>query len=180
MNKKVNALVAVAALTVVSCGATAEPTTTTVETTTTTEVEVLEVRGVDYGYAGLPAVVESGTEITFINESDSELHELVAIRLPDDEERTVEELVASPDLADLFPSVSTVILAPPGSDGIVAVGEATFDEPGRYAVICAIPTGADPDEYMAAAAESEGGPPEVDGGPPHFVNGMFAEVVVEG
>ena len=30
-----------------------------------------------------------------------------------------------------------------------------------------------------AAAESDG-PPEVDGGPPHFVNGMFAEVVVEG
>ena len=180
MNMKVSALVVVAALVATSCGATAEPTTTTAETTTTTEAEVLEVRGVDFGYAGLPAVVESGTAISFTNESDSELHEMVVIRLPDDEERTVEELVASPDLAELFPSVSTVILAPPGSDGIVAVGEARFGDPGRYAVICAIPTGADPDEYMAAAAQSEGGPPEVEGGPPHFVNGMFAEVIVEG
>ena len=29
-----------------------------------------------------------------------------------------------------------------------------------------------------AAAESAGGPPQVEGGPPHFVNGMFAEVTV--
>ena len=28
--------------------------------------------------------------------------------------------------------------------------------PGRYAIICAIPTAADPTAYLAAAAESEG------------------------
>jgi hypothetical protein len=41
-----------------------------------------------------------------------------------------------------------------------------------------IPTGADPDEYLAAAAEAEGGPPDVAGGPPHIAAGMFAELVV--
>ena len=84
------------------------------------------------------------------------------------------------ELAAFFPLVETVILAPPGAEGIAVEGTGTLTEPGRYAIICAIPTGADPDEYMAAAAESEGGPPEVDGGPPHIANGMFAEVVVTG
>ena len=60
-----------------------------------------------------------------------------------------------------------------------AEGDGTLTEPGRYLVLCAIPTGADPGEYLAAAAASEGGPPEgVAGGPPHFVNGMWAEVTV--
>ncbi|MDZ7732776.1 MAG: hypothetical protein U5R31_06345 [Acidimicrobiia bacterium] len=58
-------------------------------------------------------------------------------------------------------------------------GDGVIDEPGRYAFICAIPTGADPQEYLAAAAEAEGGPPQVEGGPPHFVEGMYAEVTVE-
>lgn len=50
---------------------------------------------------------------------------------------------------------------------------------GRNAIFCAIPTGADPEEYFAASAESEGGPPDVEGGPPHFAMGMFAELIVE-
>jgi hypothetical protein len=53
-----------------------------------------------------------------------------------------------------------------------------LSEPGRYAVICAIPTGADPAEYLEAAAEAEGGPPEVAGGPPHLAMGMYGEVTV--
>jgi hypothetical protein len=43
--------------------------------------------------------------------------------------------------------------------------------------VCAIPTGADPQEYLEQAATSDG-PPEVDGGPPHFVNGMVDELLV--
>jgi hypothetical protein len=62
---------------------------------------------------------------------------------------------------------------------IPAVGDGTLSEPGRYLILCSIPTGADPDEYLKAAAESQGGPPEVPGGPPHLVNGMYGEIVVE-
>ena len=77
--------------------------------------------------------------------------------------------------------MSTVLLQAPGSSDVIpAVGDGTLSEPGRYLVICAIPTGADPMEYLEAAAQSEEGPPEVEGGPPHFVNGMYAEVVVTG
>jgi hypothetical protein len=62
---------------------------------------------------------------------------------------------------------------------IPAVGDGTLSEPGRYGVFCAIPVGADPDEYLDAAATSQGGPPEVEGGPPHFTQGMYGELTVE-
>lgn len=168
---------ALAVLTVTACsGNEAE------ETTTSTAPQAVVVTAVDYAYEGLPERVAEGTMLSLSNESTAELHELVAIRLPDDETRSVEELVVSPeDLAALFPSVTTVLITPPGSsDGFAVEGNGRLNEPGRYAIICAIPTGADPDEYLTAAAQSEGGPPQVDGGPPHFAVGMYAEVVVEG
>ncbi len=141
----------------------------------------IEVTAVDFAYEGLPDEIVAGSTITMTNESDVELHEFVAIRLPEDEERSVADLIADPDaLAAYFPNVASVILAPPNEDGITVEGSATLTEPGRYAIICAIPTGADPAEYMAAAAESEGGPPDVPGGAPHFVSGMFAELTVKG
>lgn len=148
----------------------------------TTEAEsVIEVTAVDFGFEGLPETIPAGTTLNLVNESPSELHELVAIRLPDDEDRTVEELVASPEeLATIFSGVTTVITAPPGEDGMAVEGTGRLDEPGRYAIICSIPTGVDPAEYMEAAAQAEGGPPDVAGGPPHFVHGMYAEIVVEG
>lgn len=154
------------------------------ETTTTTEGEAaapsVEVRAVDYGYAGLPAEIAAGTEIKLVNESDTELHEFVAIKLADDDTRSAVELVQLPpeELGALFASVTTVIIAPPNEAGFPVEGTGVLTEPGRYAIICAIPTGADPDEYLAAAAEAEGGPPQVDGGPPHFVQGMVTEVTV--
>ncbi|HSL59481.1 MAG TPA: hypothetical protein VK866_16665 [Acidimicrobiales bacterium] len=163
--------------------AAADATATTARTpiTAADDSGPIEVTGVDFAYVGLPETVPAGTELAFRNDSSAELHELVAIRLPDDEERSVPDLLALPpeELGALFPLVTSVIIAPPNAEGFVVEGSATLDEPGRYAVICAIPTGADPDEYLAAAAESEGGPPEVAGGPPHFVQGMWAELVVE-
>lgn len=112
------------------------------------------------------------------NSSDGELHEFVAIRLPDDEQRSVSELIQNPeDLVAYFPNVATVIIAPPGENRFPVEGDGTLSQPGRYAIICAIPTGVDPGVYLAAAAESEG-PPQVEGGPPHFVAGRYAEVVV--
>ena len=159
---------------------TAAPVVATTVAATTTSNEVV-VQAVDYGYEGLPTVVPAGTTIVLENSSGGEVHEFVAIRLPDDESRSVEELVQLPpeELAAFFPLVETVVIAPPGESGFVVEGTGTLSEPGRYAIICAIPTGADPAEYLAAAAEAEGGPPQVDGGPPHFVVGMWAEVIVQ-
>jgi hypothetical protein len=108
---------------------------------------------------------------------------MVVFRLPDGEERSAEELLALPEdeqnavLADdVEPAM--VLLAPPGSTEVIqAVGDGTLTEPGRYLVLCAIPTGADPEAFLDAPPSD--GPPEVEGGPPHFTNGMYGEIVVE-
>jgi uncharacterized cupredoxin-like copper-binding protein len=148
-------------------GADAATTTTPVITSTTAAPAQVEVTAIDFAFTGLPERVAAGTTLTLVNDSSMELHELVAIRLPDDETRTVEELIGNPeDLAGYFPSVTTVLIAPPDEAGVAVEGTGQLNEPGRYAIICAIPTGADPAEYMAAAAEADGGPPDVAGGAP--------------
>jgi hypothetical protein len=142
--------------------------------------DVVEVSLHDYAFAGLPGTVAAGTRFTVVNESDDELHELVAFLLPDEEDRSVEELTTlSPgELVGSLGEPVTVLLAEPGGPTIPAVGDGTLAETGRYAIMCFIPTGADPQEYLRVAAETEEGPPQVDGGPPHFVQGMFAELTV--
>ncbi len=143
------------------------------------EPGTVAISTVDYAFEDLPSTVAAGSTLTLTNKAETELHELVAIRLSDDEDRSAADIVANPeDLVGLFPDVETVLIAPPGEDGEPVVGTGTLNKPGRYLIICAIPTGADPDEYLAAAAESEGGPPDVPGGPPHFVQGMYGEITV--
>ena len=80
---------------------------TTSSTTTTQEVtraDTIEVTAIDYAYEGLPSEVDSGTALALRNTSAAELHELVALRLPDDETRSAEELLALPmeELEALF------------------------------------------------------------------------------
>jgi hypothetical protein len=141
---------------------------------------VLAVEMTDFHYGDLPDEVPAGTRLTVTNTSETELHELVAFKLAADDDRTVDEIVGG-DIGALLGSgaPATVLLAAPGGEQIPAVGDGTLTEPGRYVLLCVVPTGADPAEYLAAAATSDG-PPQVDGGPPHVVHGMFAELVVTG
>jgi hypothetical protein len=138
----------------------------------------IEVTLADYGFPDLPLEAGAGTRLAVVN-AGAELHELVAFRLPDDEERPVEELLALPEeeLTALLGPPATVLLAAPGGEQIEAVGDGTLAEPGRYAILCFIPTGVDTEAYLEAAATSDG-PPDVPGGPPHFVHGMHAELLV--
>jgi hypothetical protein len=144
--------------------------------------DVITVVAVDFAFENLPDSVAAGTRFELVNEAPEEVHEIVALRIPDDEDRSVEDLIALPpeEQAALFAGgpPAMVLVTPPGAPGFAAVGDGTLDEPGRYAFVCMIPTGADADEFMAAAAESEG-PPDVAGGPPHIVHGMWAEVLVD-
>jgi hypothetical protein len=141
------------------------------------------VTAVDYEFEGLPDSVDAGTTFTITNESEAEAHELVAILLPEDETRSAEELLALPEeelgeLAQIEPAF--VIIAGPGEEGMAVLGDGSLTEPGRYLFACFIPLGADPEEFLDAP-EGTGteGPPEVEGGPPHFTEGMFGEVTVE-
>jgi hypothetical protein len=143
---------------------------------------VLTVEMSDFEFGGLPESVPAGTKLAVENTSSIELHEVVALRISDDESRSVAELMTLPEDelgAVAGPVPAAVLLAAPGGEQIAAVGDGTLAEPGRYLLLCAIPTGVDPGDYLTAAAESAGGPPDVAGGPPHFVNGMFAELIVE-
>jgi len=140
----------------------------------------VEVGAVDFSFEDLPSSIDAGTQLTLRNDADRELHELVAFHLPDDEKRPVAELLKLPE-SELMPMLgapSTVLLAAPGEDQVAAVGDGTLTEPGRYLVMCSIPTGVEPAEYLRAAAAANGQKPDVDGGPPHFTSGMFAELTV--
>ena len=144
--------------------------------------DVKTVTAADYSFENLPKEVDAGTELTLKNSSSKELHELVAIRIPDTERRPVDQLMKLPEaeLDRLFSGEpAMVLIRPPGdADLIKAVGDGKLTETGRYAIICAIPTGADPAAYLAASQNSQG-PPNVPGGPPHFVQGMYGEISVK-
>lgn len=176
----------IALVTAAGCGTDADSTTSGVVTTTSAAVhehDPVEVTAVDFDFRDLPETIPAGTRLTLRNEAASELHELVAFRLDDSERRSVEELLALPpaELGQVLGAAPprTVLLAAPGGEQVAAVGDGTLGEPGRYLVMCSIPTGVDPAVYLAAAAESGNEAPQVPGGPPHFVQGMAAELIVE-
>jgi len=161
------------------------PAATDASADTAVPAETVEIMAADYAFSNVPASIAPGTKLSLTNSSAVELHEMVVFRIPDTETRSIEELVALPEteqdaiFGDGPPAV--VQLAMPGSDEpIPALGDGTLTEPGRYAMVCFIPQGVDPQEYMDAAESSGDGPPAVDGGPPHVALGMYAEFTVEG
>jgi len=183
--RRARALIALAlagGITLAACGdddstpaASGDPVESQDETTTTSapaedEGEVLEVTGVEYAFEGLDAEVAAGTELTFTN-GGKEVHELVLMRINDDETRSIEELLALPEEeaqeAARFIGVS---VAAPGEDGEIMEGELVVEEPGRYVALCFIPVG---------MTEMPDGPPEDNGAPPHFTQGMVQEFTVQ-
>lgn len=173
------------ALIATACGDDDSATVATVVETPATSAATdptVTVRAVDFAFQDLPTAVTAGTRFTLDNTAATELHEMVAIPIAADETRPIGELVRD-DLEALLTAAppAFVVLAPPGeADPIVAVGDGVLTTPGRYALVCMIPTGVDPGVYLDAAAASNGGPPQVDGGPPHVAHGMFAEITVTG
>ena len=173
------------ALIATACGDDDSATVPTVAETPATSAATgptVTVRAVDFAFQDLPTAVTVGTRFTLDNTAATEMHEMVAIPIAADETRPIGELVRD-DLEALLTSAppAFVVLAPPGeADPITAVGDGVLTSPGRYALVCMIPTGVDPGVYLDAAAASNGGPPQVEGGPPHVAHGMFAEITVTG
>ena len=145
---------------------------------------IVTVVATDYKFSGLPATVPVGTKFALQNDSDVEAHEMIVIRIPDTETRTIGQLAALPEaeadavFGDTEPA--TVLVALPGETGQAVEGDGTVTEPGRYAVVCFIPKGADPDVLAEAMTNTAAtGPPDMGTGAPHVTQGMYAEVVVE-
>jgi hypothetical protein len=140
--------------------------------------ETVTITAVDWSFEDLPESVPVGTKLSLQNEG-GEPHELVAMRIPDEETRSVAELVKLPPEemfavfgADAEPTM--VLLAKTGTTDTpgAVVGDGTLTETGRYAIVCFLPVGAHDDVLDAE------GPPESDA-PPHVSQGMFAELVVD-
>ncbi|HWM18747.1 MAG TPA: hypothetical protein VNO51_03615 [Ilumatobacteraceae bacterium] len=137
------------------------------------------VHATDFAFDDLPDEVELGTTFELVNDSEVELHELVAVRLPDDETRSAHDIVHDGIESMFAVEPAFVLVAAPGGPQINAVGDGTVTEPGRYIVVCMIPTGVDPEEFLEAAQNSNGGPPQIENaGAPHIAHGMFGEFTV--
>ena len=139
----------------------------------------------DYEFEGVPELVAPGAEFTLTNASEAEVHEMIVVGIPADETRTLEELLELPEEETADFPFQGVLVALPGDEAVSPeTGESsiTVSEPGRYAVVCFIPQGADPavvEEAMASGEESEG-PPDMGDGTPHAFLGMATEFTVEG
>jgi hypothetical protein len=144
------------------------------------EPAAYEIRAVDYSYGKVPEKVAAGSTFTLVNDSTGEVHEIYAGRLPDDETRPVSELLQLPfeEIEAIETDDAFVLIALPGEEGEPVLGNGTFFEPGRYVLVCFIPTGADP-EAVLKAIETDDEEPDLGDGAPHFTQGMFAEITVE-
>lgn len=164
------------------------PAETAADTTAgdTTQGEALEVVAQDYAFQGVPDAVPPGTELTLTNSSAAEVHEMVVVHIAAGEERPLEELLELPDEeSESLVQFQGVLVALPEEDGVNPEGEGdsiTVSEPGRYAIVCFIPQGADPavvEEAMTSDEAAEG-PPDMGDGTPHAFLGMVDEFTVEG
>ena len=87
----------------------------------------IEITAIDYAFVGVPESVPAGTELTLVNDSAVEVHELVAVRLPDDEDRPVaeeasEEVVAVVGDGDTVLGDERVVVGDPQRCGIDPYG----------------------------------------------------------
>ena len=141
----------------------------------------VEVTGLDYGFDLASDDLTAGTTLTFRNDSEVEFHEVAVMRLADDEERSVDELLAlPPEEAMAAMTFVGVAGAAPTEAGEVVDGDLTLTEAGRYVLTCFIPQGADPAVVEEAffGEPGEDGPPELGDGTPHAMLGMVREITV--
>ena len=128
------------------------------------DVATIEVTAVDYAFnADLDSVDAGTTAFQFSNEG-SEVHEMLLMRINDDVDASVEELLEMPqEESESMTEFVGVTFAGPGSSNTMYadLGE------GRYVMLCFVPTGSTSMEDAETAD-----------GPPHFMNGMVREFTV--
>lgn len=133
----------------------------------------LEVTAVEYKFKGLSGTVAAGTKLRFTN-GGKEAHELVLIRVNDDEKRPLSKLLALPEKeSQKVTKFQGVAVAAPGKEGKVVEGDLTLAKPGRYVGVCFIPVG------TKELPKGPGGEDKKPSGPPHFTKGMVAEFTVK-
>jgi uncharacterized cupredoxin-like copper-binding protein len=141
------------------------------------------VTAVDYAFQ--VGDLSAGDTVEFVNDSEKEAHEMVAMRVTDDsvtledlQQMLLESSEGPPP--DMLEEAGFAFALP----GDTAEQTVTFDQ-GRYLMVCFIPQGAPPD-MVAEMIESAGSeepevPSELQGelGPPHALAGMIDLIEVE-
>lgn len=122
----------------------------------------LDVTAVDYAFDGVPEELSTGYHVVQFGNEGQEQHEMFALRFNEGTTETIDELFELPE-DEVFSKITPVnaTFAPPGGSEAVSWN---LSEPGRYAVVCFIPTG--------SVGDTEGD------GPPHFTQGMVQEFTV--
>lgn len=131
--------------------------------------DTVEVTAVDYSFSGMPAEVDAGTFAIDFGNDGTELHEMAILRINDGVTEGIQELLALPE-EEAMAKVTPVggAFAMPGESDTTFVAL----EPGRYALLCFVPTGATPDTMEAMESGV------FEGGPPHAMQGMISEFTV--
>jgi hypothetical protein len=129
---------------------------------------VVEVHATEYAYSGIPASLSAGTVRFHLVNDGAENHELMLIRRPSDDTRTIEQIKAlSPDEAQAAYEPGTVQFAdtlPAGSGHAESVLSANVT-PGEYLLLDT--------ESIGDAGDGARGE-----GAPHYTKGMLAELTV--
>lgn len=126
--------------------------------------EAVDVTATNYAFAGLPDELPSGPTSFDLSNEGEDVHELLLLRKNDGVTQSAEELLALPEeeAMSLATPIGSPAFALPGEEGYVV---ADF-EAGDYVAVCFIPVG---------MTNVDGPPPE---GPPHAMEGMYAEFTV--
>lgn len=157
----------------------------------------VDIAAVNYAFQDLPDEIDSGQVALRMDNQGEEVHEAVVLRIDDETDLSVEELLELPEEeGEELAEFKGVAFAAPGDQGYAVMDL----EPGRYAFVCFIPVGTETldqlfeafaaEEEEAEGAEGEGeqgedagqegeAGEEQEGPPPHFTQGMFAEVTVQ-
>lgn len=118
----------------------------------------------EYTFAGTDAFKAGGAFAMTLKNEGKELHELHVAKLADGEKRPVEELLADPSVEPASTSVGHAFACPGTTADPTGVD---LRSPGRYLVLCFIPTGAradtDPKDFEML-------------GEPHAMRGMVVEI----
>jgi hypothetical protein len=128
----------------------------------------VEVSASEYAFTGLPDTLEAGPLVLGLDNTGSELHQLMLLRLRDDVTADLAEL-SGRDEGGIF-AVSTPVggaFAAPGEHGAGMVDL----PPGRYLALCLLPTGATPENMpMIESGDHDG--------MAHYTVGMIDDITV--
>jgi hypothetical protein len=120
-----------------------------------------DVTVAEYHFGGIPTTLDAGVHSFEVHNDGTEPHVMLVLRKAPGVTQSFDDLLSSGAWATDKTVAAGAGFAPPGADGY-AVGDL---QPGEYVVICPIATG--------TTAQKEGS------GPPHFMNGMKAQLTVK-